>query len=292
MTVRLGDSRGGLRAARQARELREAFHTHVRVLRSQIPIERLTARQARRLANAMPGRTRSNWRRYEETLTSRLTSAGKEGSDFVGRQIEAARKAAWGDTREHVLEWAGLFAARRVTAMTSTMRRALRTEITSFLEEQTLGVVGGPRELARRLRQVVGLTPRQVRSVQLLRERLIAQGESLGAVRRAVLREIERKERIRAIRIARTEMITAFNRGTFQQILQEQAEGGFGDEPAVKVWQTAEDERVDCKICKKLNGQKRPLRKAFEGGFMTPTAHPNCRCTLLYEVEEVLSLAA
>lgn len=64
---------------------------------------------------------------------------------------------------------------------------------------------------------------------------------------------------------------------------------------AGKRWQTAKDERVDCAICRPLQGIVVPLDAGFtpEGPGLGPTAppaHPRCRCWLQPVIFEVMGL--
>jgi SPP1 gp7 family putative phage head morphogenesis protein len=56
-----------------------------------------------------------------------------------------------------------------------------------------------------------------------------------------------------------------------------------------KTWETAQDERV-CPVCSPLNGTTVPINKPFEGvGVLYPPAHVMCRCSVFYNVDEVLA---
>lgn len=57
--------------------------------------------------------------------------------------------------------------------------------------------------------------------------------------------------------------------------------------PGVKrvVWWTRSDEKV-CVICGPLHGKTTDKSGRFPGGFISPPAHPNCRCETAYELIE------
>lgn len=65
----------------------------------------------------------------------------------------------------------------------------------------------------------------------------------------------ERQHRYRAYNIARTELSFAYNQGSYQGVKQaREQEQGYLTRP-VKVWCTADDERV-CPVCGALDGMK------------------------------------
>ena len=49
------------------------------------------------------------------------------------------------------------------------------------------------------------------------------------------------------------------------------------------VWYTRRDERV-CPICQPLHGTVTNKKGVFPGGYVSPPAHPKCRCDVSYEV--------
>ena len=84
----------------------------------------------------------------------------------------------------------------------------------------------------------------------------------------------------RAVLIARTELVNAYNQGNLQNLKQ----AGFEK----KKWVTGKDERT-CFICKPMDGQVRKIDELFVGKApngkilktMAPTIHPNCRCSII-----------
>ena len=97
------------------------------------------------------------------------------------------------------------------------------------------------------------------------------------------------QQRLRATRIARTEIAAAYNQGGLLSI-QETISEGLIEPGATKEWLTAEDERV-CKICFPLDETVLPLDEPWVSlGYsaQAPPIHPQCRCTQVYDVEPVL----
>ena len=80
--------------------------------------------------------------------------------------------------------------------------------------------------------------------------------------------------RVRAERIARTEIMNAVNEGTKERYKMAGLTHGE--------WLTARDERV-CTDCEQLDGKIYLLTDLPDGG---PPKHPQCRCTILPVIEE------
>jgi SPP1 gp7 family putative phage head morphogenesis protein len=156
-----------------------------------------------------------------------------------------------------------------------------------------------PLPTARRIRERIGLTAYQERIAQNYEDTLRAaiRGEATWAdvnayrlnpirgpggliesrVDAAVARYRQRLIAFRAETIARTETMTAVHAGQREGWRQLEEKGAL---PLTvrREWMTAEDERV-CPICGPLDGQTTTLNASYPGGFDTPPAHPNCRCT-------------
>ena len=162
------------------------------------------------------------------------------------------------------------------TYLTSTQHEAMRAALLQAIPLE--GVA--PATLAARLRPFVGLTAREVRTVSALRSTLEEEGELTSAqIDGAVARRADQLLDTRATRIARTEMAEAYNEGALQTVRLASEEGAVA---YVKVWLTGADERV-CPVCGPLHEARAPLNSTFDGGRDRPTAHPGCRCTLLFE---------
>ena len=176
-----------------------------------------------------------------------------------------------------------LEAARNRTAF-------LVREITRSTREALQGVIHrairdgiAPREAARLIRPLVGLTSRQALSVMDFRRELVEQGLSGDAVRKAAGRYAARLHRARALNIARTETIRASVDGQLALWQQAKADGLLGD-TTVKRWTVTPDDRL-CPRCRKYNGLEVPLDAVFQvfgdAAVMGPPLHPQCRCALV-----------
>lgn len=230
---------------------------------------------------------------------------GAPGADplgaFVGRFDLLNPKAVdWIDTRASAL----------VQQVTDETRLAIQTIIKrSFVD----GIA--PRDTARLLRSVIGLTERQAGAVYNYERWLRGQGAgplgslSQGDIQRLLRGGLRRnqlaglqwnglsEERIsklvegyrqrlineRAETIARTETMAASNHG--QLALWQDAQGqGLLTDGARKKWINTPDMRT-CIVCASAAGQTVPLDQAFEsmnGPVMVPAdSHPRCRCAMV-----------
>lgn len=129
----------------------------------------------------------------------------------------------------------------------------------------------------------------------------IAEGVSTPVLARQIETMFGDANRVRALRIARTEVIKAGNRGALEAYRQSNVVIG-------KEWFTALDERV-CEWCGPLHGKIKALNTNFfhqgesylgkDGGTLNldyadigePPLHPSCRCTLIPITGKVASSA-
>jgi len=167
-------------------------------------------------------------------------------------------------------------AAQLVTQVSSQSREAIRQTI---IAGQRDGL--SPQRMAKQIRSVIGLTERQAKAVDRLRQQLGAQGKSPDEIDAAAQRYAARLLRQRAQTIARTETIRASNAG--QQAMWEQMQRtGFIPLGAQKRWIVTPDDRL-CPICQDVGGQEVDVNEPFQTGYgpvMAPPAHPNCRCAM------------
>jgi SPP1 gp7 family putative phage head morphogenesis protein len=163
---------------------------------------------------------------------------------------------------------------------------------------------GHPLEMAREIRDFIGLTTNQERAVANYKralsdpskmrtalDRALRDGRHDATVLRAVrnnapldqamvdkmvARYKERYVQYRAQMIARTESIRASNVGQKEVWRQAQRQGLL--DGAVRVWISSGDDR-ECDICGDLDGETAGMDEEFAPGILHPPTHPSCRCT-------------
>lgn len=138
-------------------------------------------------------------------------------------------------------------------------------------------------ELSRVLRPCIGLNERQsvanLRYYETIRDNLLNQNPRMKVesaqkeARDMAMKYAERQHRQRAYMIAETELVTAYNQGNEQAVLQAQETGLLG--AIRRVGLTADDERV----CGKCTAKHRQELKIEDG---IPPWHPRCRCAVMY----------
>src|SRR5215471_13392953 len=138
-------------------------------------------------------------------------------------------------------------------------------------------------QTARALRPLLGLTPRQTRAVEALRQRLTDEGQSAAQVQREVELAAARGVRLRAQNIARTESMDVANEAQTSLNLEAQNQGWLpGDQK--RQWLITPDSRL-CEHCQAIPGQNPGgvgLDEPFQtdsGPIMHPPLHTSCRCT-------------
>ena len=142
-----------------------------------------------------------------------------------------------------------------------------------------------PREAARQIRNVIGLTSEQSRWVENYRIRQVANLEAEGVspfristiADRLTEQYHSRIHRYRSENIARTEILRASNEGR-EQAWQQALDQGFITTQSNKQWSANLDGRT-CEKCEGMNGMIVPLTGTFPGG--DPPLHPSCRCDVL-----------
>lgn len=185
-----------------------------------------------------------------------------------------------------IRDWAERRGAEFVTNSTQAQIDALRAVVQRAAVLEDMGVD----QLARAIRPIVGLTYQQGIANANYYQNLITNGTSAKRALDLSIRYAARQHRYRGYNIARTELAFAYNKGAYEGTKQAQEAGYLGE--MVKVWSTADDERV-CPICGGLEGKRVAMDEEFDfytklqttnpGIRRTPPAHPSCRCAVLYK---------
>lgn len=263
-------------ADRMAPTLRRQFLGAVHKVRASVTVDMIWQR---RIDEAIQ-RMREELNPTVSTLAHVFGNAEERATHELGARIGArfdiinplAVEAAWDKS------------SLLIRQITEETRRAIqRVTATAIVE----GIP--PREAARIIKPMIGLTSRQAQAVMNYRGMLLGAGMPIEKVVQLSARYADRKLSERATTIARTEGIRAANDG--QQSAWEQAasQGLIDTGRTRRVWIAAEDERV-CPICGALDetdaamtgyfGLKLKRRVAGTVVF-SPPAHPRCRCTMV-----------
>jgi len=231
---------------------------------------------------------------YARTIVASVTDMadyvqgrwGVSAANIVGR---------FNITSPFVLRAARDMSANLIRGISDESKRAVRRLIFNGIRD---GVA--PRDTARLLKLVLGLSERQALAVATRRNGSVAGGVSVAQADRQARRYAERLLRDRAENVARTETMFASNRG--QQLLwtQMRDEGVVSAEMGQR-WLTTPDDRL-CSRCAPMNGQVVQLGYLFretERGVLpserepvagttvlSPPLHPRCRCVLIADIPD------
>ena len=181
------------------------------------------------------------------------------------------------EPRRQSADWARKRAGTLITEITTDQRTAVRNIIA---DAEQVGI--SPRDTARRLRDVVGITSTQAGWVSNYRDRILTDGLARGlpaarAEQRARTMGDKYARRVhtyRAETIARTEIAFASHQGR-REVWAAAFGEGYIDATWRKKWVTNEDGR-ECEECATLNETTVLLTEDFIEG--DPPLHPNCRC--------------
>lgn len=234
-----------------------------------------------------------------EILMATLLAAAKatqQQARRAGGYLAAAAEGTIDDINEHsqaAIAWVDEHVAEYVVGISELSRVAIRNVISKAFSSGL-----PPRESAKLIAQIIGLTGAQTESVVKFRSALIAaeagdvvragtfrvkvptSGVTGAFIETHVDRLAERMLRRRALNIARTETLAAANAG--QTILWRQAElSGKISHLTQRVWILTPDDRL-CPQCAAMSGQVVGLNQPFlsPGGAELdfPPLHPSCRC--------------
>jgi hypothetical protein len=170
---------------------------------------------------------------YQDYVDNELSATWLTLAAIGGANIERGIMRKWPQTPGTIVEpslpgpaadeWIRTRAFNLVVEITDSQRIAAQNIVQRGLAEGL-----NEREVARRLQEVVGLTNREAQAVENFRSKLIADGVNPRIVERRVATKARRLHRVRARRIARTEMTWAYNMGQLDAVKSYQASGWIG----------------------------------------------------------------
>lgn len=255
----------------------------------------------RAIANQAPGQVVGSipWQALENDLTARMERLYLDAVQVAGKEFSArlpisrlVRKAtepqlaeigfAFDVTNPRAVNWARFESALLIRGITENTRQAIRAIIVRMFED---GIP--PRQAARLIRPLIGLTEPWALAVDNFRRQLQETGQSFENVDRLVSTYAKRLINHRAETIARTESIRASAVGQ-QELYQQAADAGILErDRARRRWLVTPDERL-CPICAPMPSDPVNLTVTVDTPFttgdgrqvMTPPAHPQCRCAV------------
>jgi SPP1 gp7 family putative phage head morphogenesis protein len=230
----------------------------------------------------------AKWQKdYSNLVKTQLAPQWHKAMDAAAAEIKARYPHyLYNPTMDAVRQYVKQHSAELITNLVNDQIDALNAMIqqAAYYDGMTTD------ELSRIIRPSIGLTKPQAKSnlnyYNTVKTSLLAahpkmkEAAAQAKAQDAAIKYSARQHKYRAYSIARTELAYAYNNGAYAATKDAQARGYIGD--TVKVWLTADDERV-CEICGGIDGEKAAMDSAFSIGVLVPPAHPQCRCAVAYE---------
>jgi len=215
----------------------------------------------------------------EELLPEWVEAIYRAGSK-IAKKINSVewKEFQFSTTHQQVQNWVNSHGGELIVQLTAEQSAAVQAVLEQFvIEEPTT-----PYQLAIKLKEIVGLTKREAMAVVRFYNSLKEEGVSQSVLKKQVGRYAEFLRKNRAMRISRTELSFAYNKGQLYSI-QQASESGYIQGEVRKIWLTSPDDRL-CDICEPLDGEEVSINESFSIGLDAPPAHPHCRCSVSYQV--------
>ncbi|HWP59546.1 MAG TPA: phage portal protein [Candidatus Acidoferrales bacterium] len=265
-------------ARRMSPEMRKTFLAAVNAVKSKMSVSSIAAALESGSVGAVISKIplasfTQKFQTSEKVLKDTLKLAGTYSAQLLSNQL--GTKLTFDLTNPHAVYWVKTNGAKLVREVTEKTREGLQQLIQD-------GIIAGkpPKELAREIKERVGLTQRQAAAVQKFEQQLIEEGAN--NIEERVQKYADALLRQRSLNIARTETLNASNGGQQTLWLQARDEGLLPSAATTRQWLVTDDDRLDVNVCEPMDGQEVGLDEPFETGdgrfVMHPTAHPQCRC--------------
>lgn len=179
----------------------------------------------------------------------------------------------------HAAQFARTQSSELITQINESQREAVRNLIeTSVSNGRTV------QDIARDIRNVVGLRDDQATALMNYRERITQRGKfTVDQIEAKVSRYADALLKQRGELIARTEVLHAANQGQLETWMEAQRQGVLGNEYRKK-WVLTPDELL-CPECEAMDGEVVEFDQEFDNHqgetAMVPPLHPNCRCSMV-----------
>jgi hypothetical protein len=180
-------------------------------------------------------------------------------------------------TNSRAVEFASQHAAENTPNLTEEARQAIRLIVTRAFVEG-----GHPYQQAREIVKHLHLTREEEEAIELERARLESKRYRSERLSKAVDRFAGKLLRERARIIARTETLTASNRGQLALWHDALKQGLLNSNLTMRVWIASGDPDT-CAACMSMRDRPATLLEPFDtplGPRLTPPMHDGCRCSM------------
>jgi hypothetical protein len=272
------------------KEFAAVFHTSINKVKAAINMRELEL--AIQTGNVDAFMLKLNWDLLlKDSLYTQWTPIIYETANKSGQQAwkNLSLRGSFNMKNPYAEKWVREHAAELVVQVVEETKAGIRKIIVDgFVHSNP------PVQMARKIRDWIGLTNREEAAVLNYWEKLLEEGDAKRADDMADT-YYKRMLNKRAMRIARTETLTASNQGTVASWQQAQQEGYLLPETR-RVWIAATQSDRTCKFCMSFDGQEATVDGMFKaknpdyGESSGPVLHVNCRCaqglrTVLPEVK-------
>lgn len=176
--------------------------------------------------------------------------------------------------RARGLAWSTVTTSRLIVGITESVRDAIRVIL---MESWASGLT--VRQVAARIRPIVGLHPAWANAVTRYLDDLIAQGVPLRRAEALARKYSRRLLKTRSRNIGRTEILGAGRQADRATTAEAVKRGLIRADEWEQEWVgILRDGRI-CSVCYGLHGSRAPIGGLFPNGKAVPEGHPlNCRC--------------
>lgn len=177
------------------------------------------------------------------------------------------------------------------TRVLRTLGDDIREVVRAYVENGLRNGIG-PRELARQLRQIIGLAPHQLEWVEKYRAKLEASGMTPARIDKATTTYQNRLIAINAETNARTAALDAQKLGQHLAWEQQVQSGEVDGSKLTKRWSgTLDDRERDSHLV--MEGETVPWDQPYSNGQMQPgDGEFNCRCVSVYSTRAEVKAGA
>lgn len=208
-------------------------------------------------------------------INSIVVESLSEAGPRIAAQMDVT--FATGQITPEVRSWVQTRVGDLITQIGETERQAIRQTILDGMQAGR-----GPVAIARDVRQFIGLTRPQQKTIERLRETMTAAGTRGDLIENAIDKRVKKMIRQRAQVIARNETILASKEGHRQAYLDAAHQGAIDINRARRYWVITPLDA--CEICLPIPGMN-PDGVGLDEPFRTPIgplihvhAHVQCRC--------------
>lgn len=234
--------------------------------------------------------TADTWQRSVETparrllvplLTPVLDEAAQASEPSVSRALR--QPVSYTSGLPETAQWVAQYVGTEIRDISATTLRTVQRLLREGWQDGK-----HPRTLARELRQVLGLTPRQQRAMERFRATLQGRGYTAAQIEREVTRATQQALHRRALVVSRTESLRVANMGAHETLVQSVRAGFVEEERIRRQWLLTPGACPEvCGPIPGMNPDGVGLHAEFNtpnGPMLLPPGHPQCRCTVTTRV--------